>query len=237
MRFSGWIVAGVLLMAVRAWGLGEKRYVSMAPVQGGFVLYTSEKAAPLVVSDSDWPGVVRAVGDLSADVGRVTRTSGTPGKNEGRMKNEGGKGADVVLIGTIGKSPLIDALVKTKKLDVSGIAGQWESAVTTIVQRPMPGVKRAGHVVTADSPLARNSAHVQLLRLHQCVNQRTLPNRPDEHHIRALCLVHVLHYRGRMSRHPPHIRAQVSHRPHNPRPVRIAHYQRRQRGGAGIKPA
>ncbi len=145
MRFGSWIVAGVLLMTVRAWGLGEKRYVSTTPVQGGFVLYTSEKAAPLVVSDSDWPGVVRAVGDLSADVGRVTGHAAAVVKDAGAAK-----GQDVVLVGTIGKSPLIDALVKAKKLDVSGIAGQWESGVTTIVERPMPGVKRALVIAGAD---------------------------------------------------------------------------------------
>ena len=72
MRLRGWIGAGLLLVTVRAWALGERRYVSSTPVQGGFVLYTSGKVAPLVVSDADWPGVVRAVGDLSADVGRVT---------------------------------------------------------------------------------------------------------------------------------------------------------------------
>ena len=114
MRLTGWIVAGVLLMAVRAWALGERQYVSTTPVKGGFVLYTSGKAAPLVVSDADWPGVVRAVGDLSADVERVT------GHACGVVKDVGAaKGDDVVLIGTIGKSPLIDALVKAKKLDVS----------------------------------------------------------------------------------------------------------------------
>ncbi len=145
MRFRGWIVAGVLLMTVRAWGLGEKRYVSATPVQGGFVLYTSEKAAPMVVSDADWPGVVRAVGDLSADVGRVTGHAAPVLKDAAAAKD-----GDVVLIGTIGKSPLIDALVKAKKLDVSGIAGKWESAVTTIVERPMPGVRRALVIAGAD---------------------------------------------------------------------------------------
>ena len=33
------------------------------------MLAANGKAAPLVVSDSDWPGVVRAVGDLSAGRG------------------------------------------------------------------------------------------------------------------------------------------------------------------------
>jgi len=145
MRVWGWIVAGVLMVAVRAWALGERQYVSSTRVQGGFVLYTSQKAAPLVVSDADWPGVVRAVGDLSADVERVT------GHAAGVVKDVRGMGAeDVVLIGTIGKSPLIDALVKAKKLDVSGVAGKWESAVTTIVEHPMPGVRRALVIAGAD---------------------------------------------------------------------------------------
>ncbi len=144
------LVAGLLLVAVRAWALGERRYVSTTPVQGGFVLYTSGKAAPLVVSDADWPGVVRAVGDLSADVGRVTGHAAAIEKSAGAAGYQGAKGADVVIIGTIGKSPLIDALVKAGKLDVSGIAGQWESAVTTIVERPMPGVKRALVIAGAD---------------------------------------------------------------------------------------
>ena len=113
---GSWIVAGLLLVAVRAWALGEKQYVSSTPVQGGFVLYTSGRAAPLVVSDADWPGVVRAVGDLSADVERVTGRASAVVKDVGAVK-----GGDVVLIGTIGKSPLIDALVKGKKLDLRAI--------------------------------------------------------------------------------------------------------------------
>src|SRR5581483_11924700 len=87
---------------------------------------------------------------LSADVGRVTGHAAAvvtvPVKEAGGVpKNE-----DIVIIGTIGKSPLIDALVKAKKLDVSDVAGKWESAVTTIVDRPMPGVRRALVIAGAD---------------------------------------------------------------------------------------
>ena len=121
-------------MPALANALGEQKYVSTSPAPADFVLAENGKAVSLVVSDSDWPGVVRAVGDLSEDVGRVT------GHNAPVIKSDAPAMGEVVLIGTIGKSPLIDSLIKRHKLDVSGIAGQWESAVTTVVDHPMKGV-------------------------------------------------------------------------------------------------
>jgi Glycosyl hydrolase family 115/Gylcosyl hydrolase family 115 C-terminal domain/Viral BACON domain len=102
-------------------------------------------AAPLVVSESDWPGVVRAAGDLDDDIKQVTGVqpvilhAGTEPRN-----------GDAVIIGTIGKSPLIDDLVLRKKLDVNAITGKWESAVTTIVEHPMPGIRRALVIAGSD---------------------------------------------------------------------------------------
>ncbi len=124
--------------------LGEAKYVSVSRSAGAFVLAENGQAVPLVVSGQDWPGVVRAVGDLSQDVGRVT------GHDAAVVKDTAPAGDEVVLIGTIGRSPLIDALVRRHKLDVGGIAGQWESAVTTVVEHPMPGVRRALVIAGAD---------------------------------------------------------------------------------------
>jgi hypothetical protein len=47
-------------------------YISFAVAPGSFPLVAGGKAAPIVVSASDHPGVVRVVGDLQADVERVT---------------------------------------------------------------------------------------------------------------------------------------------------------------------
>jgi Glycosyl hydrolase family 115/Gylcosyl hydrolase family 115 C-terminal domain len=143
-----WISLAFVFMiatAMRAWALGEHRYVSWTPVQGGFILDASGKAAQLIVSDADWPGVVRAVGDLSADVERVTGNAAPILKDP-----KAARGEEVVIVGTIGRSPLIDALVKAKKLDVCDVVGKWESGVTTIVERPMPGVARALVIAGAD---------------------------------------------------------------------------------------
>jgi len=149
LRFGPASTALLVFLAMVAWptaasALGEPKYVSTSPVAGGFVLAANGQSTPLVVSGKDWPGVIRAVGDLSQDVGRVT------GHNAPVVQSGAITGNRVVLIGTIGKSPLIDALVRQHKLDVSGIAGKWESAVTTIVNHPMRGVRQALVIAGAD---------------------------------------------------------------------------------------
>ncbi|HEX9107472.1 MAG TPA: glycosyl hydrolase 115 family protein, partial [Longimicrobiales bacterium] len=129
--------------------LGETTsYVTEQAASGRFPLFASGRAATLVVSSADWPGVVRAAKDLRADVGRVTGTeaplmtaaAGTPPETT----------SPAVLIGTIGRSPLIDALVQARKLDVSGVAGKWETFVTQVVADPLPGVKQALVIAGSD---------------------------------------------------------------------------------------
>jgi hypothetical protein len=110
-------------------------YLSFTPTPGAFLLV----GAPVVVSPEDHPGVVRVAGDLRDDIERVTGVR--PGGSMGR---------EVVLVGTIGRSPLIDGLVSAGKLDVSGVRGKWETSLQTVVERPMPGVERAFVVAGSD---------------------------------------------------------------------------------------
>ena len=80
--------------------------------------------ATLCVDDRDNKSVVRAVHDLAADVERVT---GRRPAIEKKAKKGG------VVIGTIGESRFVDALVKKGQLSVEGIRGQWESFVIQTV--------------------------------------------------------------------------------------------------------
>jgi hypothetical protein len=111
---------------------------------GRFPLVAAGRAAPLVVSSGDYPGVVRAVRDLSADIAKVTGVA--PG-----VALDGPAGHhDVVLVGTIGHSPLIDDLIASGKLDVTGIAGRWETSLEQVVADPMPGVRSAFVIAGSD---------------------------------------------------------------------------------------
>jgi hypothetical protein len=141
------LVAALMYLSspVQGHGLGEPRYVSIKPEAGAFALADHQSAVPLLVSNDDWPGVIRAASDLSTDIDRVTGVQPALLHTAADVHN-----GDAVLIGTIGRSPLIDDLVRRHKLDVSGITGKWETAVTTIVEHPMPGVRRALVVAGSD---------------------------------------------------------------------------------------
>ena len=56
----------------------------------------------------------------------------------------------MILIGTVGKSPLIDQLVRAGKIDVSGIRGKWESFFLQTVANPLPGVDSALVIAGSD---------------------------------------------------------------------------------------
>jgi hypothetical protein len=125
--------------------IGRTRYVETAPSRGSFPLVGPRGASPIYVDAADWPGVVRAVSDLQADIQRVT--SMVPPL----LHDATGRRPELlVLVGTIGKSPLIDQLIREKTIDVSGIEGKWESFFLQAVENPLPGVTNALVIVGSD---------------------------------------------------------------------------------------
>ena len=94
-----------------------------------FCIANDSKAAAIVMDEQDWKGVIRAANDLGDDVRKVTGTASevkTLTSNIIPLTSN-------ILVGTIGKSRIIDKLVKQKKLDVSKVKGQWESFVIDVI--------------------------------------------------------------------------------------------------------
>lgn len=135
---------GGTALADQASGGPQGTYLSTQPGPGRFALVSGGKAAPLVVSGSDHPGVIRVVNDLQSDIAAVTGVQPAVAVDQVPAADQ------VVLIGTIGNSPLIDQLVAAGKLDVTGIAGQWETSLEQVVDNPMPGVRRAFVIAGSD---------------------------------------------------------------------------------------
>ncbi|HYD51483.1 MAG TPA: glycosyl hydrolase 115 family protein [Gemmatimonadaceae bacterium] len=119
-------------------------YVTTRATGGSFALAVGGRAVPVWVSGADWPGVVRVARDLQADLGRVT------GAAPALALDSLPRASRAVLVGTIGRSPVIDRLVRERKLDTSRVAGRWETFVLQVVRDPAPGIEQALVIAGSD---------------------------------------------------------------------------------------
>jgi len=124
--------------------IGQDRYVDPAYHPGDFSLVTRNAAATLFVDSADFPGVVRAANDLQADIERVTNRVVAVAHDEKRL------GSNVIIVGTAGKSKIIDQLIRDHKIDVTAVASKWESFLIQVVPKPLPGVASALIIAGSD---------------------------------------------------------------------------------------
>ncbi len=96
-----------------------------------------------IVFDKEDYTVVQKTAELFAnDIGLVTGKQ--PKVINQRSEN------NCILLGTLGKSKLIDQLVSDGKLDVFGIKGGWEQFSIQRLQNPFPGINQALVIVGSD---------------------------------------------------------------------------------------
>jgi hypothetical protein len=121
---------------------GTESFISSE--KGSFTISEAGRSVPLQVSPDDWPGVIRAFKDLQADIEKVTNSLPIIYiDNVPRAK-------EIIVAGTIGKSALIDRLIKKKKIVVSDVSGKWESFIVQVISKPFPGVKKALVIAGSD---------------------------------------------------------------------------------------
>ena len=137
-------LALVQIFAPSAFGIGQTRYIETSPGDGNFPLVQNSVAATICVDSNDFAGVRRAAGDLREDIHRVTTVSPT------LLTTDAPAGKSLILIGTLGKSALIDRLVRDGKLNAAPISGKWESFIIQTVSSPLPGVDQALVVAGSD---------------------------------------------------------------------------------------
>jgi hypothetical protein len=118
--------------------------VSERVVRDGFTVSAQGRAAPIHYADGDAAVVGIAVRALRDDVRRVTGTAPKVATTAPPA------GSSPILVGTLGRSVLIDGLVAAGKLDVSRIVGRWEAYVAAVVDDPLPGIRRALVIAGSD---------------------------------------------------------------------------------------
>lgn len=121
------------------------RLVSDRASAGAFPLAAKGSAATVLYDPGDHPLVAHAASDLATDLTSVTGIRPALAARSTPIR-----GRHIVLIGTIGRSRLIDDLVASGRLDVRRQRGAWESFVIAVVKRPKRGVDSALVIAGSD---------------------------------------------------------------------------------------
>jgi len=106
-------------------------------------LISDGRPVPVIADGHLDAGVMHALTDLQGDFASV-------GGNRGELVTTPPVTPAAVIVGTLGKSEIIDRLAREWKLDVSGLAGQWEGYVQQVVEHPAPGIGKALVIAGAD---------------------------------------------------------------------------------------
>lgn len=132
----------LLKSGVMAQSPGHPNLIKEQITAGYFPLVSESGSSPIWISENEWPGVRLAVGSLLKDIEAVTgKTAVLTGSPKSKR---------LVIIGTLGKNPVIDRMVKNGQLNVKGVAGKWESYVMQAINQPFPGVDKALVIAGSD---------------------------------------------------------------------------------------
>lgn len=109
-----------------------------------FALVANGVSVPILVDSTDYWGVSRAVTDLQSD---ITKVSGiTPVIINNYSQNP----MKVLIIGTVGKSTLVQQLLISKKINPSEIVGKHEKFLIQTITNPLPGIDEALVIAGSD---------------------------------------------------------------------------------------
>lgn len=158
-----WVVAAALTLTstARAEPAAPDIAILAEPsAEADCITIVDDKSVASVVFDAQDHAVVELTANLFADdVKRVT----------GRrlvVTNTPDGSSPLIVVGTLGKSALIERLAAEGKLrDIDKIRGRWEGTLTQVVSAPLPGVDRALVIVGSD----RRGAAYGLMQLSEMI--------------------------------------------------------------------
>ncbi|MBN1182472.1 MAG: glycosyl hydrolase 115 family protein [Bacteroidales bacterium] len=124
--------------------VNSNNYISIDYLKGYFTIVSSNTKAPICISSNDYKGVNIASNNLKEDIFRVT------GKTPKLYMDTIPTSNEIIIIGTLGKSFLIDSLVRMNKLDATGLKGKWEKFYIQTIKEPFPSIKKATVIAGSD---------------------------------------------------------------------------------------
>ena len=111
---------------------------------GAFPVVSNAIATPILVDEHDFALVNKAAAYLQSDILQVTQTK--PSLHHHIPTS----GKQVIIVGSLDSSTLIQQLVKSKKLSIDSIKGKWEAYTIQVVEAPFKGISSALVIAGSD---------------------------------------------------------------------------------------
>ena len=140
----------ILILSIMLNGFSFAQQVPRGPIvsqiysQEAFPIFHDGKAAPIYVDTLDAEVVAIAAKAYSNDVGLVAGITPIIYKNKKEIE------AFPIIIGTLGKSVLINQIAAKGKISFEQIKGKWETFLIAVVDNPLKGVKKALIIAGSD---------------------------------------------------------------------------------------
>ncbi len=119
-----------------------EKFVTFHPKDQALCIYPSnEGTIQLVIDQNDYPGIRRALRNLSQDIAAVT------GENVAEVMSSAEGNAPLILVGSLEKSSYIQQLVRRKALDAKELKGKREKYVITTLDASVLDKGRSGRML------------------------------------------------------------------------------------------
>lgn len=119
--------------------LATDRFVSNHKEPSSFPLFSDGKITSIIVDATDHNGVLRAANNLRKDISKVVG-----------ILPDIGKADHTIIIGTIGKSTVIDQLIREGKIDKNSLIARNEKYIITTINNPAEGIEQALVIAGSD---------------------------------------------------------------------------------------
>lgn len=145
----------ISLLTLLCWStVADQNIVTFTETTGGdddslSLIKNGKPQVNILTSANDWPGVHRASEDLSEDFGRVSGSS-LAIQNYTTNSNNNNLSATTIIVGTVGKSQIIDKIIDNGKLNATFLKDKWESYQIQVIKDPVDSVSNALVIAGSD---------------------------------------------------------------------------------------
>ena len=137
--------------------------LSSQNTKGALPIVTAKEVATIITDEADAEVVATAADCVAQDIKAVTGKALTTSLTS-HLTPLTSHLTPLIIAGTVGQSPIVDALIAKGKVDASQISGKWEAYSLQIVEKPQKGIRRA-LVIIGSTPRGTAYGLFELSRL------------------------------------------------------------------------